>query len=155
MGAAGYLFQPGDGNISLEAEGFAGRAARESRCADPCPTPFTASDNINIYGAMGVAEVSFGDEDGLGRYVFGGGGLLVADQGDNSVSNFGYEGGLGLSFPIGSIRAWIEGRYVGSSDVALFGILGGIAVGRLRRFRANQGPLRSRPFCLHRVLEVL
>ncbi len=133
MGAAGYLFGLGDGPIALGVEGFYGSNSAVE-CLEVCiqPVPFSGVDKINMYGFMGVADVSFGDADGLSPYLFGGGGLLVGDQGDDpagSQSNFGYEGGLGLSFPIGSIRGWIEGRYMGSSGVKLFGILGGIAVG--------------------------
>lgn len=87
------------------------------------------SENWKVYGAMGGVGYAFDAGESFGIYVFGGAGLLALKLGDDSESKFGYEGGAGVDIPIAdSFGLWVEGRYMGSSDVNLFGVVAGVGI---------------------------
>ena len=118
LGVAGLLFPVGGGSISIGGEGFYGSLGGTD-----------VDDSLKLYGAMGIIDVSFGDSDGVSPYVFAGAGLLVGDTDEDSESQFGYEGGIGLALPLGGVSAWVEGRYMGSKDLDLIAFLVGLAIG--------------------------
>ena len=119
LGVAGLLFPVGGGSISLGGEGFYGSLGGTD-----------VDDSLKLYGAMGIIDISFGDSDSVSPYVFAGAGLLVGDTDEgSSESQFGYEGGVGLAFPLGGVSAWVEGRYMGSEDLDLIAFLAGLAIG--------------------------
>jgi len=116
MGVAGVTFDIMDNGLWVYGEGSYGQNGTDG------------SDDWKVYGAMGGVGYEFDAGESFGIYIFGGAGLL-ASKIDESESKFGYEGGAGVDIPLGdSFGLWVEGRYMGSSDVNLFGILGGIGI---------------------------
>jgi opacity protein-like surface antigen len=126
IGVAGVLFPVGEGGLNVGVEGFYGQNNHND----------VDGDKTNPYGAMAILEYDIGDDEGVGAYLFGGAGLLVhkfgtdATEGGGSETNFGYEAGAGVSFPLGgSTSLWAEGRYMGASGTNFFGILAGLGFG--------------------------
>ncbi|MDX1395786.1 MAG: hypothetical protein R3195_15495 [Gemmatimonadota bacterium] len=133
MGVAGVTFDIGTGGLWVGGEGFYGQ---NNHSDDLAPTPTEeAGAKTNPYGAMGIVGYGTGDGESLGFYFFGGAGLLVhkysSDVSDSvSDSNFGYQAGAGVSFPLGgSLDLWGEGRFMGASDTTFFGLLAGLSIG--------------------------
>ncbi len=94
-------------------------------------SPGVDEGDAKLYGALGGVMYRVGDPATVGPYGFAGAGLLVIDptEGD-SESEFGYELGVGLDIPLGgNFGVWVEGRYMGSDSVDIFGILAGFGVG--------------------------
>jgi opacity protein-like surface antigen len=122
MAAGGLLFGIGDSGFGVGGEVFYGENKHGTDEVD-------LNSKTNPYGVMAIADYTFGSPGGLQPYLFGGAGLLVhrfsADNFDSeSESQFGYQFGAGLSFPIG---LFIEGRYMGASDTQFFGAMAGWA----------------------------
>ncbi len=120
---AGIGFDIGDSGVAAGVEGFYGQNDHE-----------TEGDKTNPYGAMGFLMYRAGNPSRVGPYVFAGAGVLAADQSvgtaESTETNFGYEFGAGLDFPFASrVGAWLEGRFMGSSDANFFGILAGLGFG--------------------------
>lgn len=126
LASGGFSFDVGDGGVSAGVEGFYGENKHE-----------TDGDKTNPYGAMGFLLYRAGNPESVGPYFYGGAGILVhkfssdsSPSEDSTDTNFGYEFGAGLDFPFGSnVGAWLEGRYMGSSDTKLFGIIAGLGFG--------------------------
>jgi opacity protein-like surface antigen len=126
MAAGGLLFGLGDSGFGVGGEVFYG----QNNAKDEYSTLF-GDAKVSPYGVMAIADYSFGSEDGLQPYLFGGLGLMVLRvSGDefesDSESKFGYQFGAGLSFPIG---LFVEGRYMGAEDANYFAALAGWAFG--------------------------
>ena len=122
----GVLVPVGPAGLHVGAEGFYGQNNHKeevSLATDSKTTP---------YGAMGVVEYSFQMDGKLTPYVFGGAGVLIhkfsaAGLDSESETQFGYEGGVGVSFDVSpTIGIWVEGRYMGSSDTKFFAALAGL-----------------------------
>ena len=124
MAIGGAVFGLGDSGFGVGGEIFYG----QNNHNDDFGTVFENS-KTTPYGIMAIADYAFGSPDGLQPYLFGGLGLLVhkfsADNIDSeSESQFGYQFGAGLAFPIG---LFVEGRYMGAEDTKYFGVLAGWA----------------------------
>ncbi|MEN8198177.1 MAG: outer membrane beta-barrel protein [Pseudomonadota bacterium] len=126
MAAGGVLFDAGPSGLGIGAEVFYGQNNHEADVFNSKTTP---------YGAMAIVDYAFGTAGGIRPYVFGGLGLLVhrisGDGFDSeSDSQFGYQFGGGVSFPIGGTTSlYGEGRYMGSESTKYFGVLAGLAFG--------------------------
>lgn len=124
IASGGFSFDVGENGLSAGVEGFYGENKHE-----------TEGDKTNPYGAMGFLLYRAGNPESVGPYFYGGAGLMVHKfssdtREDSTETNFGYEFGAGLDFPFGdSVGAWVEGRYMGSSDTTFFGIVGGLGIG--------------------------
>jgi len=122
MAAGGAIFGLGDSGFGVGGEIFYGQNNHGSDEVD-------LDSKTSPYGIMAIADYAFGSEGSIRPYVFGGLGVLVhrfSAEGfeAESESQFGYQAGAGLGFPIG---LFIEGRYMGSSDTNYFGALAGWA----------------------------
>lgn len=125
MGVAGLSFDLGDSGASVGAEGMYGTAGG----IDDGP-------DATLYSAMGYLLYGFGDGETVSPYIFGGAGLLGVDVDDSgtgsggSETEFGYQAGVGLDIPLGgdNVGLFVEGRYMGSSDVDLIGALAGVGI---------------------------
>jgi len=120
VGTAGALF--GAGPVGVGAEFFYGQNSYSSE-SDAKTTP---------WGFMGIVDYSFGQPGAIQPYLFGGLGVMIHrySLGDFSESEteFGYQFGAGLSFPIGATSSiYAEGRYMGSDAAKYFGALAGFA----------------------------
>ena len=120
MGTAGALF--GAGPVGVGAEFFYGQNNHKDEVSladDAKTTP---------WGFMGIVDYAFGQPDKIRPYVFGGLGVLIHKYSAGGISEsetqFGYQAGAGLSFPLG---IYVEGRYMGSEDTKYFGALAGFA----------------------------
>jgi len=117
MGTAGALF--GAGPVGVGAEFFYGQNNISVDGSDAKATP---------WGFMGIVDYAFGQPDKIRPYVFGGLGVMITrfSGSEESVSEteFGYQAGAGLSFPLG---IYVEGRYMGSDLAKYFGALAGFA----------------------------
>jgi hypothetical protein len=124
MAIGGFSFDVGDGGVSAGLEGFYGENKHD-----------TEGDKTNPYGAMAFLLYRAGNPESVGPYLYGGAGILIhkfsSDTSEGgSDTNFGYEFGAGLDFPFGdNVGGWLEGRYMGSTDTTLFGILAGLGFG--------------------------
>jgi len=121
MGTAGALF--GAGPVGVGAEFFYGQNNFSVDGSDAKATP---------WGFMGIVDYAFGQPGKIRPYVFGGLGVMINrfSGGEESVSDteFGYQAGAGLSFPIGATSSiYAEGRYMGSDGAKYFGALAGFA----------------------------
>ncbi len=122
MAAAGVLFDVGAEGVGVGVEGFYGQNNHE-----------TEGDKTNPYGAMAIIDYVFDTGSNAVPYVFGGAGLLVhrysSDVFDTeSDSQFGYQFGGGIGFGVSeNVTAYVEGRYMGSSDTKFIGALAGLA----------------------------
>jgi len=123
VGTAGALFGVGTG-LSLGAEFFYGQNNFTSEAdSDAKTTP---------WGFMGIVDYAFGEPGAIRPYLFGGLGLMIhrfsAGDFSESSTEFGYEFGAGLAFPIGATSSiYAEGRYMGSDGAKYFGALAGFA----------------------------
>ena len=119
-----FSFDVGTEGLSAGVEGFYGENKHE-----------TEGDKTNPYGAMGFLLYRAGNPESVGPYFYGGAGILVHKFSSDTTeggsdTNFGYEFGAGLDFPFSeNVGAWVEGRYMGSSDTTLFGIMAGLGFG--------------------------
>ena len=126
MAAGGVMFGVGPSGLSVGADLFYGQNNHKDELS------LFEGEKTSQYGAMGVLLYAF-DTAGVQPYVFGGLGALVhrfsADNIDSeSDTQFGYQLGAGVGFPIGaSSQIYAEGRYVGSEDTKYFALLGGFA----------------------------
>jgi opacity protein-like surface antigen len=121
MGTAGALF--GAGPVGVGAEFFYGQNSLSADGSDVKTTP---------WGFMGIVDYAFGQPGKIRPYVFGGLGVMInrVSGGEESISDteFGYQAGAGLSFPIGATSSiYAEGRYMGSDGAKYFGALAGFA----------------------------
>lgn len=127
MAAGGVLFGIGDSGFGAGAELFYGQNNHKDEAS------FFQGEKTTPYGAMAIVDYAFDTGSGVMPYLFGGLGLLVhrfsADNIESeSDSQFGYQFGGGVGFPIGgTTQLYIEGRYMGSSDTTFFGALAGFA----------------------------
>jgi opacity protein-like surface antigen len=118
MGTAGALF--GAGPVGVGAEFFYGQNNYSvDGDGDAKTTP---------WGFMGIVDYAFGQPDKIRPYVFGGLGVMIhrfsAGGESASETEFGYQAGAGLAFPLG---IYVEGRYMGSEGAKYFGALAGFA----------------------------
>lgn len=125
MAVGGFFVPVGSGNIAVGAEGFYGSASG----VDDGPS-------TDVYGALGTIGLAFGEAGSVRPFVFGGAGIIGADvdlgetEVDASDTSFGYEAGAGLSIPAGErFGIFIEGRYMGSSDLDMLGVVAGVGIG--------------------------
>lgn len=127
MAIGGLTFPLGDGNLSVLGEGFFGMNDHEYE-----------GDKTNLYGAMAGLMFSAAEEGEAGIYAFGQGGLMVHDyksddfaEFEGSEKGFAFGGGAGYSFPLGSLSAWVEGRYIlglfDDGDTSYAGIMAGLS----------------------------
>lgn len=130
IASAGFSFDVGDAGLSAGVEGFYGENKHDADVSGVAD-----GDKTNPYGAMGFLLYRAGDPESVGPYFYGGAGLMVhkfspaTGEGD-SETNFGYEAGAGLDFPFAdNVGAWVEGRFMGSSDTNFFGIVAGLGLG--------------------------
>ncbi len=121
----GVSFPLSDGPMSIFAEGHFGSNGHEME-----------GDKTNVYGAMGGLLFDAAEEDEAGFYAFGQAGFLVHDYKsdtfeEGSETGFGFGGGAGYGFPLGSINGWFEGRYMHAmfddGDTSFFGFMAGIS----------------------------
>lgn len=122
--AAGGVVFPLGGPLGIGAEGLYGSAIG----VDSGPS-------TDIWGILGTVGLIFGDEGSVRPYIFGGAGVIGADVDtdspgvDGSDSSFGYEATAGLDLPVGDrIGIFVEGRYIGTSDLNMLAALGGVGV---------------------------
>ncbi len=126
LGMLGFTYDIGGGGLWVGAEGFYGQNSHE-----------TEGEKTNPYGGMALLGYGTGDGESLGVYFWGGGGLMVHkfSSDDTAVvgtsdSNFGYQFGAGLDFPLaGSTELFVEGRYMGATGTSFFGIMAGLSFG--------------------------
>jgi opacity protein-like surface antigen len=129
MAAGGVLFDVGPSGLGVGAEVFYGQNSHKDEFS------FFENEKTTPYGAMAIVDYALGSGEGIQPYVFGGLGVLVhkfsADNIESeSDSQFGYQVGGGVSFPIGATTSlYAEGRYMGAEDTQYFGVLGGLAFG--------------------------
>ena len=126
MATAGALFGVGTPGLGIGAEFFYGQNNHKDEVSlseDAKTTP---------WGFMGILDYSFGEAGAIQPYLFGGLGVLIhkfSSAGfSESSTEFGYEFGAGLAFPIGATSSiYAEGRYVGSDLAKYFAALAGFA----------------------------
>jgi len=120
MGIGGIGIGIGDTDFTVGAEGM----------YSPGNGSGTEPD-VNLYSAMGWLEYEFGDDGSVSPYIFGGAGIIGgSEDGGNSDTEFGYQAGGGLAFPVGgSTSLFVEGRYMGSDSLDLIGLLAGLSIG--------------------------
>ena len=138
LAVGGVVFGIGDSGFGVGGEVFYGQNNHKEE------ESFFEDEKTTPYGIMAIADYVFGTEGGIRPYVFGGAGLLVhkfsaSGVESESESAFGYQAGLGVSFPVGaSSSLFAEGRYMGSSSTGegefstttnFFGLLAGFAFG--------------------------
>jgi hypothetical protein len=71
------------------------------------------SGKTNLFGATGGVLYHLGDRSASVRpYINGGLGLFNADGGGGSQTKLAFAGGAGILFGIGTLHAFLEGRYV-------------------------------------------
>ena len=71
------------------------------------------SGNTTLFGATGGVLYHLGDRAASVRpYIDGGLGLFNADVGGSSETKFAFAAGGGILFGIGTMHAFLEGRYV-------------------------------------------
>jgi opacity protein-like surface antigen len=127
MIAGGAIFGVGTSGLGVGIEGFYGQNNHSVSEVD-------LNSKTSPYGVMAIIDYGF-EAGSVQPYVFGGAGLLVhrfsADNVESeSDSQFGYQFGAGLGFPIASSTdIYVEGRYMGSSDTNYFAALAGFAFG--------------------------
>lgn len=120
LATGGFWFDLGDSGVAAGVEGFYGQNDHD-----------TEGEKTNPYGAMGFLLYRVGSPERVGPYGFGGAGVIVHDFSSatesSSDTNFGYEFGAGLDFPFTTrVGAWLEARFMGSSETNFFGILAGL-----------------------------
>lgn len=126
MVAGGAMFGIGSAGLSAGVDLFYGQNNHSVEEID-------LNSKTTPYGAMGVLLYSFQTGSSISPYVFGGAGVLVHrfsadDIGSESDTQFGYQFGAGLGFPIGgTTELYAEGRYMGSADTKYFAALAGLA----------------------------
>ena len=129
MGIAGLSFDLGESGASVGVEGSYGQA-NGADIGDVEALP-----DVNVYSAMGYILYGFGDGEAIAPYVFGGAGLLgtdidTTDTSADGETEFGWQGGVGLDIPVGDrVGIFVEGRYMGSSDIDMLGLLAGLGIG--------------------------
>ena len=128
MGAGGVLFNVGPQGLGVGAEIFYGQNTAKDEVSSLFDVKTTP------YGAMAIVDYAFGEPGGIMPYLFGGAGLLVTrvsvEGESDSESDFGYQFGAGVAFPIGETTSLFgEGRYIGSADIKYFAALAGFAFG--------------------------
>jgi len=127
MAIGGLTFPIGEGNFSLLGEGFFGMNDHEYE-----------GDKTNLYGATGGVLFDSAEEGEAGVYAFGQAGLMVHDyksddfsEFEESETGFAFGGGIGYGFPLGSLSAWVEGRYMqglfDDGNTTLAGIMAGLS----------------------------
>ena len=127
MAIGGVTFPMGEGPLSIVGEGFYGMNNHEYE-----------GDKTNLYGAMAGLLFDPSTEGEAGAYAFGQAGLMVHDyksddfsEFEGSETGFAFGGGVGYGFPLGSLSAWAEGRYmVGLFDdgnTTFAGIMAGLS----------------------------
>ena len=121
MTAGGLLFDIGTGGLWAGIEGSYGRSN--------APDQDGVSDaTVKPWGAMGFLGYSFPTPGSVDPYVFGGAGISGVkisgtedgEEFDESVSEFGYEFGGGITFgsEASKIRPYLEGRYMSGGGEA-------------------------------------
>lgn len=127
LGIGGLTFPLGDGDFSLLGEGFFGANDHEFE-----------GDKTNLYGAMAGLLFDAAEEGEAGIYAFGQAGFMIHDyksdtysEEEGSETGFAFGGGVGFGFPLGSLGAWIEGRYMHGlfdyGDTTFAGIMAGLS----------------------------
>jgi opacity protein-like surface antigen len=128
MIAGGAVFDIGTSGLGAGVDLFYGQNNHSYEGAE-------SSEKTSPYGAMGFLQYGFQTSGKLVPYVFGGAGVLVhrfSAEGFDSESDtqFGYQFGAGLDFPVGGTTSlYVEGRYMGSSDTNYFAAMAGLAFG--------------------------
>ncbi|MDH3734985.1 MAG: porin family protein [Gemmatimonadota bacterium] len=128
MGVLGVLFPFGeDSPASFGVEGGYGKTGKSKLSG--------AEDvNASLYTVLGMLEFSFLPDGTVHPFVYGGAGIagsslseeVSALELEKTKSGFGYAFGAGLGFDLSeSVGIWVDGRYVGSSDVKFWAILAG------------------------------
>lgn len=117
LAVAGVEFPMGDGPVRILAEGFYGQNSHEDLSVGSVTVE---GGKTNPLGVMGGVLMEFSGGDGPGFYVFGQAGLMVhkyspAEGEGDSESAFGFGGGGGLTFPLGGLNAFAEGRFMSAS----------------------------------------
>ncbi len=130
LATGGVLVGVGPQGLDLGLELFYGQNNHKEEAS------FFENEKTSLYGAMAIVDYTFGEAGKIRPYVFGGLGILIhrfsaANISSQSDTNFGYEAGAGLAFPLGSgsTSLYVEGRYMGASGTNLFGLLAGFAFG--------------------------
>jgi hypothetical protein len=88
---------------------------------------------------MGGILFDTGGEGEAGVYAFGQLGFMVHDYKSDEFSEFegsetglAFGGGAGYGFPLGSLSAWAEGRYMqgqfDDGNTSFFGVFAGISI---------------------------
>lgn len=128
LAAGGALFGIGSSGLGIGVDLSYGQNSHDELLLDNAKT--------SVSSAMAIVDYAFGSPGKIRPFVFGGAGIashrFSADDTDSDTqSDFAWQLGLGLDFPIGETTSlYAEGRYVGSGgtvDTQFFGLLAGLA----------------------------
>lgn len=137
MVEGGLGFGVGDGGWILFAEGLYGSNTHEGA---EIQTTSDAEDKTNLLGGFFGVEYDFADPGDAGPFIFAEVGVLKHDyepaveEYSESDTGFAFGGGAGYSFPIGSVKGWVLGRYLqgqfdeDDGNTAFFGLSAGVSI---------------------------
>ncbi|HEX5831302.1 MAG TPA: hypothetical protein VFY16_10005 [Gemmatimonadaceae bacterium] len=69
------------------------------------------SDDLSVLSGTGNVVLTVANNSGIKPYVIGGLGFYNMDAGGDSETEFGLNGGGGLTFPLGGISTYVEARF--------------------------------------------
>ncbi|MCK5484346.1 MAG: porin family protein [Gemmatimonadetes bacterium] len=114
MAAGGVLFGVGSSGLGIGADLVYGQNNHEDLLLESAKT--------TVYSAMAIVDYAFGSPGKIRPFVFGGAGIaghrFSADGVESDTdSDFAYQLGAGVDFPIGGTTSlYAEGRYIGSGN---------------------------------------
>jgi len=117
MATGGIGLDIGTRGLFVEAEGYYGQ--NKAKVGD---------EKAKLMGGLGAIGYSFMREKKAHPYVLAGAGILSSKNGE-SESQFAYSGALGLVVSVATkINLWVEGRYLGTKDVKIVPVMGGLSI---------------------------
>jgi hypothetical protein len=127
LGIGGVTFPVGPQGLALLAEGYFGQNSHDEE-----------GDKTSVYGAMGGLIYDFAEQGEAGVYLFGQAGLMVHkyssdefSEFDDSETGLAFGGGVGYGVPLGTVNAWLEGRYMqgqfDGGNTSFLGVVAGLS----------------------------